>query len=175
MAHWTFRFRKIHIAKKLERRLLEAGRMAYILDGDNVRHGLCSDLGFSADDRSENIRRIGEVAALFADAGVITVAAFISPFAADRRRAAEAVGERRFIEVFLDTPLDVREDRDPKGLYEKARNGEIENFTGLDSPYEKPTAPALAIDTSSVSVDNAVGMISALLAEKGVIKGDEPE
>jgi len=154
---------KSTIAKKLERRLLEAGRMAYILDGDNIRHGLCSDLGFSPEDRSENIRRVGEVAALFADAGVVAIAAFISPFEADRRGAREAAGDNCFFEIFLDTPLDVCENRDPKGLYKKARRGEIEDFTGLGSPYEKPADPALSIDTSTVSVEEAVDAISELL------------
>ncbi len=157
---------KSTIAKMLERRLLEAGRMAYILDGDNIRHGLSADLGFSEDNRAENIRRIGEVAALFADAGVVAIAAFISPFEAGRRKAKAAVGEERFVEVFVDAPLDVCETRDPKGLYKKARKGEIGDFTGIDSPYEKPSNPDLVIDTSTATVKEAVERLWAVVDEK---------
>ncbi|NOY74780.1 MAG: adenylyl-sulfate kinase [Kiritimatiellaeota bacterium] len=150
---------KSTIARELERVLIDTGRMAYVLDGDNIRLGLCSDLGFSSEDRDENIRRVGEVAALFADAGMVAIAAFISPFAKARTSAAEATPEERFFEVYLDAPLEVCERRDPKGLYKKARNGEIADFTGITSPYEAPSNPAFRIDTSKISVREAVAMI----------------
>jgi adenylylsulfate kinase len=150
---------KSTIARELERVLVGKGRMAYVLDGDNIRHGLCSDLSFSVEDRDENIRRVGEVAALFADAGIITIAAFISPFKSARRQAAEAAPEGRFLEVHLDVPLEVCEKRDPKGLYKKVRNGEIAEFTGISSPYEEPEHPALRLDTSKLSVGEAVETI----------------
>jgi adenylylsulfate kinase len=154
---------KSTIARELERQLIENGKMAYVLDGDNVRQGLCSDLGFSAEDRDENIRRVGEVAALFADSGVVTIAAFISPFIAARNRVAKTMGYERFFEVHLDVPLEVCEQRDPKGLYKKVRKGEIPEFTGVTSPYESPEHPALRIDTSKISVEDAVRLILDLI------------
>lgn len=160
---------KSTIAKALELKLVKAKEVAYILDGDNIRHGLCSDLGFSDEDRSENIRRIGAAAALFADAGVLAITAFISPFEKGRELAKDSVGDDRFFEIFLNVPLSVCEERDPKGLYKKARNGEIENFTGIDSPYEKPTHPQLLLDTSQLSVDESVEKIMALLRDNKII------
>jgi bifunctional enzyme CysN/CysC len=138
---------KSTVAAELERALVAAGRPAYLLDGDNLRHGLNADLGFSAADRSENIRRVGEVARLFADAGVVALVPVISPYRTDRDRARaihEAVGVP-FVEVFVDTPLEVCEARDPKGLYAKARAGEIKGFTGIDDPYEAPLRPDLRL------------------------------
>lgn len=160
---------KSTIAKELELKLAQLKEVAYILDGDNIRHGLCSDLGFSDEDRAENIRRIGACAALFADAGVVAITAFISPFEKGRELAKESVGDDRFFEIFLDVPLAVCEERDPKGLYKKARNGEIENFTGIDSPYEKPTHPQLVVDTSKLSVEESVEAILAMLKESKII------
>ena len=154
---------KSTIARALEARLHEQGRLAYVLDGDNIRQGLNSDLGFSDDDRRENIRRLGEVAALFADAGVIVITAFISPFRADRDRARQAAGDDRFLEIFIDAPLDVCEQRDPKGLYRKAREGHIPEFTGISSPYEPPLAPALSLQSGELDVDTCVERILALL------------
>ena len=138
---------KSSIAVELERSLVAEGRPAYLMDGDNLRHGLNSDLGFGDDDRRENMRRTAEVAALFADSGVVAVVSLISPFAAERRRAKEIHAERGlpFFEIFVDTPLDVCESRDPKGLYAKARRGEIAAFTGISSPYERPAEADLVI------------------------------
>lgn len=157
---------KSTIAAELERRLVASGRAAYRLDGDNVRHGLNADLGFSAEDRSENIRRIGEVARLFADAGIVALVPVISPYRADRdrARAIHAAADLAFLEVFVDTPLEVCEARDPKGLYAKARAGEISAFTGVDDPYEAPTDPELVIDTTKTTVEEAVDRIQEALA-----------
>jgi bifunctional enzyme CysN/CysC len=138
---------KSTVAVEVERRLIAAGRAAYLLDGDNLRHGLNADLGFTAADRTENIRRVGEVARLFADAGVVALVPVISPYAADRDRARavhEAAG-LRFVEVWVDTPIELCEERDPKGLYAKARAGEIKGFTGIDDPYEAPARPDLRL------------------------------
>jgi adenylylsulfate kinase len=160
---------KSTIARALELRLLAQGRFAYVLDGDNVRHGLCGDLGFTAHDRSENIRRIGEVANLFADAGTITLTAFISPYAADRDLARRLCGEKPFIEVHLCTPLAVCEARDPKGLYARARAGQIRDFTGIDAPYEAPSAPELRLDTGAAEVEGCVDQVLNHLHQRGVI------
>jgi adenylylsulfate kinase len=138
---------KSTLAFELERRLLGAGRAAYVLDGDNVRQGLSSDLGFSHDARTENIRRVAEVARLFNDAGLIAITAFISPYREDRDLARRVVGTERFIEAFVDAPLEVCEQRDPRGLYRRARAGEIGEFTGVSAPYEPPEAPELRIPT----------------------------
>ncbi|GAA2359704.1 hypothetical protein GCM10009854_43200 [Saccharopolyspora halophila] len=138
---------KSSVAAELERRLIAGGRPAYRLDGDNLRHGLNSDLGFAADDRTENVRRVGEVACLFADAGLVAVVSLISPYRADRARARErhrATG-LRFVEVFVDTPLEICESRDPKGMYAKARAGELTGFTGVDAPYEPPLSAELVL------------------------------
>src|SRR5690606_37505460 len=138
---------KSTIANLVEKRLLASGQHTYMLDGDNVRHGLNKDLGFTDEDRVENIRRVAEVARLMVDAGLIVLVSFISPFRAERRMAREMFAEGEFLEVFVDTPLAVAEARDVKGLYAKARAGEIRNFTGIDSPYEKPEAAELVLDT----------------------------
>jgi bifunctional enzyme CysN/CysC len=138
---------KSTVAAELERRIIASGKPAYLLDGDNLRHGLNADLGFSAADRAENVRRVGEIAKLFADAGVVAIVAAISPYRADRERI-RAIHDQdglRFVEVFVDTPLDVCETRDPKGLYARARAGEITGFTGVDDPYEAPDSPELVL------------------------------
>ena len=135
----------------------------YVLDGDNVRHGLNKNLGFSPEDREENIRRVGEVAKLFVDAGTIVMTAFISPYRADRDQARELLSENRFVEVYVDCPLDVCEERDPKGLYKKARSGEIKEFTGISAPYEAPEHPEVVIDTSQLDIlESAQEVISYL-------------
>lgn len=149
---------KSTLATRLEQRLFERGRQVYVLDGDNVRHGLCSDLGFSADDRQENIRRVGELSALFAQSGLIVLSAFISPYRSDRHLARRACGEN-FHEIYLQASLDVCEERDPKGLYAKARKGEIFDFTGISAPYETPEAPDMTIDTGVLSVDESLDII----------------
>ena len=136
---------KSTIANAVEQQLFQRGHLTYLLDGDNLRHGLSQDLGFNEEDRIENIRRIGEVSKLFLDAGIIVLSAFISPFRADRQIARNLVNNGDFIEVFVDTPLKVCEQRDPKGLYEKARSGNITNFTGIDSPYEIPDSPEVRV------------------------------
>ena len=156
---------KSTIAKSLEKKLFEKGRLSFVLDGDNVRHGLCSDLGFSAEDRTENIRRFGETAKLFADAGLITIVSVISPFAADRDRAKNCIGAHRFIEVFVRASLEKCIERDPKGLYKKALNNEIPHFTGLTSPYDVPKTPDIMIDTESSSIENSVEEIMEFLLE----------
>jgi adenylyl-sulfate kinase len=143
----------------LERRLFDDGWFAYVLDGDNVRHGLNADLGFSPADRAENIRRVGEVAALFADAGAVCIAAFISPYREDRARARSAAGAHRFLEVHVDSTLATCERRDPKGHYRKARAGLLKDFTGVDAPYEAPDRPDVRIDTDSQDVAASVAQL----------------
>ncbi|WJJ11539.1 sulfate adenylyltransferase subunit CysN [Prescottella equi] len=160
---------KSTIANELERRLYTLGCHTYLLDGDNVRHGLGRDLGFTEADRVENIRRVTEVARLMADAGLIVLASFISPFRAERDAARELIGTDRFCEVFVDTPIEVAEERDPKGLYRKARRGELANFTGVDSPYETPTSPDVRIDTAELTPEHAADRIVEVLRERGVI------
>ncbi len=154
---------KSTLAYALERALLGEGRASYVLDGDNVRHGLNRDLGFSAQERSENIRRIAEVARLMNDAGLIVITAFISPFRADRAMARSIIGAEHFREVHVSTPLAVCEQRDPKQLYQRARRGEVAEFTGISSPYEAPSAPDLILDTSGISQDEAIKLLSRLL------------
>ena len=149
---------KTTLAFELERRLFKKGCQVYVLDGDNIRHGLSADLGFSPDDRGENIRRIGEVAALFADAGYIVIPAFISPYRRDRQLARQAGGDA-FHEVHLTASLEVCERRDPKGLYQKARRGDIPEFTGISAPYESPDHPELAIDTGTLSVEESLAVL----------------
>ena len=161
---------KSTIANLLERRLLALGRHTYLLDGDNVRHGLNKDLGFTEADRVENIRRVAEVARLMADAGLIVLVSFISPFRAERRMARGLLETGEFVEVFVDTPLDVAESRDPKGLYKKARRGELKNFTGLDSPYEPPEEPELRIDTTSLQPEEATETIIQFLVAAGLLE-----
>ena len=160
---------KSTIANALESRLLRLGRHTYLLDGDNVRHGFNRDLGFSDADRVENIRRIGEVAKLFVDAGLIVMTAFISPFYADRDLVRNLVGEGEFIEIFVYAPLEVAEARDPKGLYERARAGEVSNFTGIDSPYEEPESPELILDTSKLTVEQSVDALVDYLVKVGLL------
>ena len=160
---------KSTLATALEKALIDDHHFAYVLDGDNVRHGLNRDLGFAAEDRTENIRRIGEVANLFADAGVITLTAFISPYRADRQLAREVIGSDRFREVYLTTPLEVCEERDPKGLYKKARAGEIGEFTGISAPYEPPLNPDLIIDTSANDLKTCVAQLINQLRQDQVI------
>jgi bifunctional enzyme CysN/CysC len=158
---------KSTIANLVERRLVGMGRHTFLLDGDNVRHGLSRDLGFTDADRIENIRRVGEVARLMADAGLIVIAAFISPFRSEREMVREMMAPGEFIEVHIDTPLDVAEARDTKGLYRKARSGELRNFTGIDSAYEAPEHPDIRIDTTKVSPEQAAELIvEALEARK---------
>jgi adenylylsulfate kinase len=155
---------KSTIACTLERRLLAGGHAAYVLDGDNVRHGLNRDLGFSPEDRTENIRRIAEVAHLLNDAGLIVISAFISPYREDREMARSIVGQADFFEVHVNTPLEVCERRDPKGMYKLARAGELPAFTGVSAPYEPPPAPECSIDTAVNSVDECVEQLMKLLA-----------
>jgi len=160
---------KSTLAHAVEEKLFEQGFISYVLDGDNIRHGLNKNLGFSPEDRVENIRRIGEVAKLFQTCGVITMTAFISPYRADRDIARKLVEEGRFIEVFVKVPLDIAEERDPKGLYKKARAGEIKEFTGIDAPYEEPEHAELVIDTSELNIDQSVDVIMTYLHDKGII------
>jgi adenylylsulfate kinase len=156
---------KSTVASALEQRLFELGKLTYLLDGDNIRHGLNSDLGFSIKDRKENIRRIGEVSKLFVDAGVIVIASFISPLKEDRNNVRNLL-EKNFVEIYVDCPLDICERRDPKGLYKKARKGEIKDFTGIYSPYEKPENPEITIHTNSQSIDECVETILRYLKKK---------
>jgi bifunctional enzyme CysN/CysC len=150
---------KTTIATELERELFNLGRQAYVLDGDNIRHGLGADLGFSPRDRAENIRRVGQVAKLFADAGIICITAFISPYRADRDLARQIMPEGRFIEVFVNAPLDVCEKRDPKGLYAKARAKQIKDFTGISAPYEAPLNPDVELRTDQLSINECVAQL----------------
>lgn len=160
---------KSTIANALDVALFERGYHTFLLDGDNVRHGLNKDLGFSDEGRVENIRRIGEVSKLFTDAGVIVLSAFISPFTTDRRLVRNLFPAGEFIEVFMDTPLQTCEERDPKGLYEKARAGKIKHFTGIDSPYEAPERPEVRLDTSQMSVDDCVNRLISYLLDRQLI------
>ncbi|OUR71625.1 adenylyl-sulfate kinase [Methylophaga sp. 41_12_T18] len=160
---------KSTIAGAVEQKLFELGHHTYLLDGDNVRHGLNGDLGFSDADRVENIRRIGEMAKLFTDAGLIVLSAFISPFRADRRMVRELVEKNEFIEVYMDTPLAECEQRDPKGLYQKARNGIIKNFTGIDSEYEVPSAAEIEIKTAEFNVEECAEQIIQYLKDNNLI------
>ncbi len=162
---------KSAIANLAMKKLHAAGRATYLLDGDNVRHGLNRDLGFTDADRVENIRRVAEVAKLMVDAGLIVLTAFISPFRAERQMARALVEEGEFIEVFVDTPLAVAEQRDVKGLYAKARRGELPHFTGIDSPYEAPEAAELRLDTTAQTVEQAADRVIALLRERGIVPG----
>ena len=161
---------KSTIANELEKQLIDAGHLCYILDGDNVRHGLNRDLGFSMEDRKENIRRIAEVAALMNEAGGIVITSFISPYLSDRADARSVIGDERMVEVFVDTPLEVCEARDPKGLYVKARSGEIQQFTGISDPYEPPAKAEITITTETVSPEKAAEQISNALQERNIIQ-----
>lgn len=157
---------KSTIASELERRLLALGRPVWVLDGDKVREGLCSDLSFSPEHRKENIRRVAEVARLFADAGLICIVAFISPYRADRDRARSLLPPGRFIEVHLSAPLEVCERRDPKGLYAKARAGLVKDFTGITAPYEAPMDPELELRTDKFTVEECVSTLVSKLSQK---------
>lgn len=161
---------KSTIANELENALYKRGHHTYLLDGDNVRHGLNKDLGFSDHDRTENIRRIGEAAKLFVDAGLIVMSAFISPFRADRDMVRSLFPDGEFIEVYVSTGLDVCEARDPKGLYKKARRGEIKNFTGIDSIYEQPERAELVIDAGKWQTDQCTTALLGFLEGRGYIK-----
>ena len=162
---------KSTLAVALEQALYERGHLSYRLDGDNIRLGINKNLGFSAEDRAENIRRIGEIAKLFADTGVITLSSFISPYRSDRDRVREIheASGLRFIEVFVDCPLAVAEQRDPKGLYKKARAGEIKNFTGIDDPYEPPAAPDIHLHTDRASLEEEVSSILSYLEQQAIL------
>ena len=162
---------KSTVANAVDLLLHQRGYHSYLLDGDNIRHGLNGDLGFSDRDRVENIRRIGETAKLFVDAGLIVSTAFISPFVADRQMVRQLVGSPAFVEIFVDAPLDLCERRDPKGLYKKARQGGIGNFTGIDSPYEPPLAPDIHIDTLLQTVEQAASQVVDYLERRRLIPG----
>ena len=159
---------KSTVAHAVEEELHQAGCRTFVFDGDNVRHGLCANLSFSEDDRHENIRRIGEMAKLFLEAGVIAMTAFISPFRTDRERVRALVSENDFIEIFCNSPLAICEERDVKGLYKRARTGEIKNYTGISSPYEAPEHPDLTLDTAGDSVETNVGKVLNFLEERHI-------
>ncbi len=161
---------KSTLAHAVEERLHQMGCHTFVFDGDNVRHGLCADLGFSMADRSENLRRIGAMVKLFLQAGVISLTAFISPFRKDRERLRREVGQADFIEIYCRCPLEVCEDRDVKGLYSRARAGEIKDFTGISAPYEEPEHPDLLLDTATTSLEICVEKLVQLLVSKGIIK-----
>jgi len=160
---------KSTLANEAERLLFERGFHTYVLDGDNIRHGLNKDLGFSPEDREENIRRIGEVACLFASAGLITMTAFISPYRSDREKARKLQSNGSFLEIFCRCSLSVCEERDTKGLYKKARAGQIPEFTGISAPYEEPLDPELIIETDNETVDESAKKVISFLEEKGFI------
>ncbi|NGZ08143.1 MAG: adenylyl-sulfate kinase [Nitrospira sp. LK70] len=165
---------KSTLAFALERRLVDIGHACYVLDGDNIRHGLNKDLRFSHEDRTENVRRIAEVARLMNDAGLVVITAFISPYRDDRRLAREIVGAERFVEVYLSTPIETCEARDPKGMYKRARAGQLSGFTGVNDPYELPRTPDLTIDTSIASPSDCVGKVLAeVIARIAVSKGEK--
>lgn len=164
---------KSTLSTELEYRLHKRGIRTYVLDGDNVRHGLNKDLGFSPEDRRENLRRVGEVAKLFVDAGILTIAAFASPYRADRRMVRNLFKEKEFIEVYVKCPLELCEQRDPKGLYKKARKGEIKGLTGLTAPYEPPESPEIIVETNKMSVDECVEKIINYLEGKGVFRVED--
>ena len=160
---------KSTLANAVEHVLHQQHHHTYVLDGDNVRHGLNKNLGFSPEDREENIRRIGEVAKLFADAGTIVMTAFISPYRADRDQARALMAEDRFVEVFVDCPLEVCEERDTKGLYKKARTGEIKEFTGISAPYESPLNPEVTVNTDALSIEECAQVVVEALAKAGLV------
>jgi adenylylsulfate kinase len=160
---------KSTVANALEQELVKRKVHSYLLDGDNVRHGLCADLGFSEADRTENIRRVGAVAGLMLDAGLVVLSAFISPYRAQRQAIKDSLPDGKFLEIYIATSLDVCEQRDVKGLYQKARRGEISHFTGISDPYEAPEQADLIIDTAQQSLEQSVDQLIALLTEKGVL------
>ena len=160
---------KSTIANTVDHKLHSLGKRSFVLDGDNIRMGLNKNLGFSAEDRGENIRRIGEVGKLFASAGLITLTAFISPYRADRNAARALLGEGEFIEIFVDTPIEICEARDPKGLYKKARAGQLKGFTGIDDPYEAPEKPELVLDGGKKGIDDLADEVMAFLKARGLL------
>jgi adenylylsulfate kinase len=160
---------KSTLATEVERELYNRGIRTYVLDGDNIRHGLNKDLGFSPEDRKENIRRIGEVAKLFVDSGLFALTAFISPYREDRDMVRSMLQEGEFIEIYVKCPLEVCESRDPKGLYKKARAGEIKDFTGISAPYEEPLNPELMIETDKQTIEESVQQVVGYLRERGYI------
>jgi adenylylsulfate kinase len=162
---------KSTVARRVEHALAERGHHVYTLDGDNVRYGLCKDLGFSPEDRTENIRRIGEVCKLFTDAGTLTLAAFVSPYRVDRERVRSILADDDFIEVYVAADLSVCESRDPKGLYKRARAGEIAEFTGITAPYEAPEKPELTLRTDLDDVETCAHKVVAFLVERGLVPG----
>lgn len=163
---------KSTIANEVEKRLVSSSIRTYILDGDNVRTGLCKDLGFSEEDRAENIRRIGEVSRLFVDSGNIVLSAFVSPYRRDRDAVRELVEDGEFVEVFVKCPVEVCEERDVKGLYKKARQGIIKGFTGIDDPYEEPENPEIVIETDRMPLEDGVELIISYLNEKNVLNSN---
>jgi adenylylsulfate kinase len=166
---------KSTLAHAVEQKLFDLGHLSIVLDGDNIRHGLNKNLGFSPEDRHENIRRIGEVCKLMTLSGVITMAAFISPYRQDRSTVRELLAPGEFIEIFVDTPLDVLESRDPKGLYKKARKGEIKEFTGISAPYEAPINPEIYINTHQNDLQTCMGIVLDYMKQKGIICIYTPE
>jgi adenylylsulfate kinase len=163
---------KSTLAHAVEERLYKLDCRTFVMDGDNVRHGLCADLSFSEESRKENIRRVGEAAKLFLEAGVIVLTAFISPFRSDRARVRKLVPHGEFLEVYCRCPIEVCETRDVKGLYKRARAGEIKEFTGISSPYEEPVAPELVVDTGMLSLEDSVAHVIDMLVERGVIRSE---
>lgn len=161
---------KSTLAHAVEEELHQMGCHTFVLDGDNVRHGLCADLGFSVEDRIENIRRVGETSKLFIEAGVIVLTAFISPFRSDRERVRSLVPHGDFLEIHCNSPLEVCEQRDVKGMYKRARAGEIKDFTGISSPYEAPLDPELAVETGRLSIEESVARVMNLLNERGILR-----
>ncbi len=160
---------KSTLANSVNLALHKNGYSSYVLDGDNIRHGLCNDLGFSDFDREENIRRIGEVSKLFLDAGIIVLTAFVSPFKKDRDNARALVGANDFIEIYCSATLEICETRDTKGLYAKARKGDVKDFTGISSPYEEPQSPELSIDTGKIEIEKCVDMVINFLVDREII------
>ncbi len=161
---------KSTLAHAVEEQLHQQGCRTFVLDGDNVRHGLCGDLGFSAEDRIENIRRVGEVAKLFVEAGIIVLTAFISPYRQDRKLVRSMLQHGEFIEIYCDSSLEVCEQRDVKGLYKKARDGHIKEFTGISAPYEVPTKPEISVDTASLPLDDCVAQVIAEIKQRRILQ-----
>lgn len=161
---------KSTLALAIEEKLFERGHLCFVLDGDNIRHGLNKNLGFSPEDREENIRRIGEVGKLFADSGVIAMTAFISPYRRDRDKARGLLEDGKFIEIFVEVPLEVAEQRDPKGLYKKARAGEIKEFTGISAPYEEPLNPEIVVNTGELDLEQSVDKVVRYLEDRDVVR-----
>ena len=161
---------KSSLAHAVEEELHQLGCRTFVFDGDNVRHGLCADLGFSAEDRVENIRRVGEMAKLFVETGVIALTAFISPFLSDRERVRSLVPHGNFLEIYCHCPLEICEQRDVKGLYKRARAGKIKDFTGISSPYEAPVNPELIVETGTLTMEESVAQVMQLLRDHGIIQ-----